>query len=750
MCRAHGLVEPAVDVEPRAAVAHQRADRGLQLVDRGPAGGPGNRDRQADALVERAFAEIIRGHVGEGREGAHAPAVLEFAVDGDRRAPVLGQVAADVELGGIALADVVIGRDMAGDGGIVLQAEMLVEVALLGPVRLDPEGEAAVDRGPEHFARDARIHPLEIAGADARIEVLAQMAVFRQRQALDREIAVLLVFGEIGAHVLHHRVRHPRAVVEVAHDLLPHRARQHEPRRHLVARRKLGSHVEAERVVRVEDRGFGIGRQRPLEPRIDGIAAHEPRRVLRRRGDRDLRQHVVGIGVFHPLEIRAAEGDRGQRHAFLHRRHHDRLDRGRQGARRHPRDMADRLRFGAVGLVAHAQLGPGRAERHRFEDLAVLGEACRKGLLDARMHLGVGGPGPRPALGIGGGGRARPHRQRRLLDPRGEGRRVRVDVAHELQADLLAIHVVKLHAEELAHLVVGGEVDRAVALEPVELGFLGIGVRGIFGLQRQPVGRGIGDAEERREIALEPGAGVELAAGAGDVIPGAGSGRADRAEGTKPAPANAAAHPQLRPEAFRRNDVFRGIDAGADEVLQPDRHRRGPAPLAFVEELETQVEGTVVERFIAAGAVVFRHQAGHLRIAECAGQARRDLEGQRVAHGAVGQPHQRQAKLAIGAHLGRRHVDQAGHAEGVAALPDQRFGVARRSGNASRHRECAKCPRNLCPASAFALNARDRHASLRRLCASYTGFSHGGEKKASAGGKTLPSLARLHHLAATR
>src|SRR5690606_11664258 len=70
-----------------AAIARQRPERGAEGAARFVGQHPVERDGQEDALIEAALAELVEGHVGERREGADLPAVIEAPLHGERAAP---------------------------------------------------------------------------------------------------------------------------------------------------------------------------------------------------------------------------------------------------------------------------------------------------------------------------------------------------------------------------------------------------------------------------------------------------------------------------------------------------------------------------------------------------------------------------------------------------------------------------------------------------------------------------------------
>jgi hypothetical protein len=87
-----------LDAQARAAVAGQRLQGHAALALGRAAEDEVERDGDPHALVEGALAEVLEGDVGQGEVAADNPAILELAVDGEGRAPVAGQVAAQVHL----------------------------------------------------------------------------------------------------------------------------------------------------------------------------------------------------------------------------------------------------------------------------------------------------------------------------------------------------------------------------------------------------------------------------------------------------------------------------------------------------------------------------------------------------------------------------------------------------------------------------------------------------------------------------
>ena len=141
MAVADRVVKPSLNAQARAAITRERPDIAAHAAQRGLARAPAQRDGQGDALVERAFAEILGAHIGLGDPGADAPAIGEFACQRHRGTLVAGQIAADIQLRGNAVLEFVIGRDMAGRDLIVAEAEDIAEVAFADAVDLGAKGQ---------------------------------------------------------------------------------------------------------------------------------------------------------------------------------------------------------------------------------------------------------------------------------------------------------------------------------------------------------------------------------------------------------------------------------------------------------------------------------------------------------------------------------------------------------------------------------------------------------------------------------
>ncbi len=111
------------------------------------------------------------------------------------------------------------------------------------------------------------------------------------------------------------------------------------------------------------------------------------------------------------------------------------------------------------------------------------------------------------------------------------------------------------------------------------------------------------------------------------------------------------------------DDVFARIDPGAEEILQPQRHRGHV--LALVEQAQLDVEAAVIERRAAVEIIV------EDRVAERPVQPRQDLEVERVAQLSA-HPGRGVGDLRVGLGFGGGHVDQPGDAievVGRAQLP---------------------------------------------------------------------------------
>jgi len=157
--------------------------------------------------------------------------------------------------------------------------------------------------------------------------------------------------------------------------------------------------------------------------------------------------------------------------------------------------------------------------------------------------------------------------------------------------------------------------------------------------------------------------------------------RTKRIAGAEAAPTQTGRDLEARRHMLGRHDVFGRLQAGAHEILQSDGECRQVAPL--FQHLIPQVERAVVIGgvFIRAGAVGRAEQlapVAHAHVAKAAGQARGDLEGQRIAadRAEIGRG---KGKEPIRLRLGRGHVDQAGGAVEVQRRAVLRHGRPRKT-----------------------------------------------------------------------
>ncbi len=201
----------------------------------------------------------------------------------------------------------------------------------------------------------------------------------------------------------------------------------------------------------------------------------------------------------------------------------------------------------------------------------------------------------------------------------------------------------------------------------------------ILDLEAQPVDRRppLHAAEDADVLAVEEGVGRELAALAEVVLAVAeavgdlAERVADRVRARQPSPAEAGGDGEVL-DRLGGHQVFAGIDAGAEEVAEAERDRRGPgAPLALAQQGELHVEAAVEEVVVGvvdAGVLVVLAPVVDGRVADGARDPRQDLEAEvpplGAAEIAVGQ-----RDLRVGLVLRRGHVDQAGHAVEVEARP---------------------------------------------------------------------------------
>ena len=277
---------------------------------------------------------------------------------------------------------------MAGRDLIVAEAEDIAEVAFLDAVDLGADGQRRAGRPPQHLTRDAAKGALEQTHGDTAIDCVGGLGIPGQRQARDRRAFIALIHAPVGTHARHAVlviVAVQRLVfldghvaggflLLVAEGALADAAGQDQAGHQLVFGLELGADLIAEGLVRVEERGRKIGFQRPAEAREHARRAHQIARARIGIGQHRDIGDLAGLGVFQPLDIRAAQRDRGGRQPVLGRGDDQRLDRGRQGARHQPRGAADGLGALHVAVVADADLGAVGVQRHRFEHLTLIGQ----------------------------------------------------------------------------------------------------------------------------------------------------------------------------------------------------------------------------------------------------------------------------------------------------------------------------------------------------------------------------------------
>ena len=255
---------------------------------------------------------------------------------------------------------------------------------------------------------------------------------------------------------------------------------------------------------------------------------------------------------------------------------------------------------------------------------------------------------------------ARLDRHRRRLRP--GAARPFLEVERELRrdADLRAVERIGPEPEPRRRLVLDAEVEVALALQDAAPHLARVGVRGVLGLEAQPLGRAPLEAAEggRRaaEVLVELGR-AALAEVAWRALP---EGRADVARRAEPPPAEAQrrAKPRHQPGRHRLggDHVLARVNPGAEEVAQADGHGGHVAPL--VQHPEREVEGAVVEGVEVVAEVL------QPRVAEAAREPRQHLKRQRGA-GLPGEGRDRGRKLGVGLAVGARHLHEAGGAEEV-------------------------------------------------------------------------------------
>src|SRR5690554_5792912 len=134
-------------------------------------------DREVDTLVEAALTELFRRDVGAGSPGAHGHPVGEPA----RQIQGAAIVACQIPSGAGAYQNIperrlVVGGNMPGPGGVIAEAEVLTETALLDPVGVHTDGPAGVEGTIEHFTANTTEHVLQQTAVGHGVDVAVKLA----------------------------------------------------------------------------------------------------------------------------------------------------------------------------------------------------------------------------------------------------------------------------------------------------------------------------------------------------------------------------------------------------------------------------------------------------------------------------------------------------------------------------------------------------------------------------------------------
>src|SRR5690554_5250719 len=129
-------------------------------------------NREIDTLVEAALTELFRRYVCAGSPGAHGHPVGEPA----RQIQGAAIVACQIPPGAGAYQNIperrlVVGGNMPGPGGVIAEAEVLTETALLDPVGVHTDGPAGVEGTIEHFTANTTEHVLQRPLLEERIHI---------------------------------------------------------------------------------------------------------------------------------------------------------------------------------------------------------------------------------------------------------------------------------------------------------------------------------------------------------------------------------------------------------------------------------------------------------------------------------------------------------------------------------------------------------------------------------------------------
>ena len=128
---------------------------------------------QARVGLERA---VLLGDVGHGRPGAHREAIVKATRQVQRGAVIASQVASDAALGQhIVKAGLQIAGYVAGKGGIVTEAEVLLKTALLDLVKVCANCPVCTVGAVQHFTANTAVHPFKQTCVGHGIQVKAKV-----------------------------------------------------------------------------------------------------------------------------------------------------------------------------------------------------------------------------------------------------------------------------------------------------------------------------------------------------------------------------------------------------------------------------------------------------------------------------------------------------------------------------------------------------------------------------------------------
>ena len=229
--------------------------------------------------------------IGNGVPGADLPARAEAPLHLAAHPAIAREEAPRARGDGDVLRHLVVQRPDRRDGGVVLEAEPPLEVALPEPIGREIRPPLPIARQVQHLAAEAGEHLLVDPRRGARVDALLRLVELVHQEPRELEALAAEVLRDVRAHVRQRAVRGLRHVGDVLPDAeLGRRLQERLPRERPVVSAHRGR-LELDRAARiVEVRGE---RGREAHPAAEHVlAAHRADVELAAREHQRLRQRL--------------------------------------------------------------------------------------------------------------------------------------------------------------------------------------------------------------------------------------------------------------------------------------------------------------------------------------------------------------------------------------------------------------------------------------------------------------------------